>query len=161
MAVSRFRPWPWRRSCRMGPPLGALPKMRMAASWLRSQSIHRIQGCLRHCSAADGELRSDHLGKRRARQSRTSMHAVHSRWKKLLTERAPYKGGKAQRIPPVRLPPLSCPRRFGTATKPLHRIKPPDEAPPEAGVWPITWLLCQAMLYWVEVDVVHVGGIVA
>jgi hypothetical protein len=31
--VSRFRPWPWCRCCRMGPPFGALPTMRMTASW--------------------------------------------------------------------------------------------------------------------------------
>src|SRR5438067_4728217 len=38
--------------------------------------------------------------------------------------------------------PRTALRRLGTPTKPLHRIKPPDEPPPEAGVWPITWLLC-------------------
>jgi transposase len=45
MAVSRPHPWPQCRWYRMGPPLGALPPMRMTASWSGSSSIRRIQGC--------------------------------------------------------------------------------------------------------------------
>ena len=67
--MSRFRPWPWCRCCRMGPPLGALPPMRMTASWppiphgskarrLKAHGIDRIQGCC-GSSAAHGELPSD------------------------------------------------------------------------------------------------------
>ena len=59
--MSRFRPWPWCRSCRMGPPLGASPPMRMSASWYRSAGIGRIQGCHAKHREAQGELPSGRM----------------------------------------------------------------------------------------------------
>ena len=59
--MPRFRPWPCCRSCRMGPPLGASPPMRMSASWYRSAGIGRIQGCHAKHRGAQGELPSGRM----------------------------------------------------------------------------------------------------
>ena len=59
--MSRIHPRPWCRSCRMGPPLGASPPMRMSASWYRSRGIGRIQGCHAKHRGAQGELPSGRM----------------------------------------------------------------------------------------------------
>jgi hypothetical protein len=160
--VSRFRPWPWRRCCRMGPPLGASPPMRMAASWSipsgspNTRLLWKLRGAMAsspqiapakptaassprtRSSAPTGigvARRSDRVKAGAARHraergcgldpacpsrnwlpcgrhpvppARDSGHPLKSDhpMKNLLTWKAPYKGGKAQRIPP------SC-RLFG------------------------------------------------
>jgi hypothetical protein len=57
--VSRLRTWPSRRDQEWTRRPGALPPMRMTASWSRSARIDRIQVC-GAIDRASGELPSDH-----------------------------------------------------------------------------------------------------
>ncbi len=98
VTVSRFRPWPWCRSCRMGPSFGALPPMRMTASGSGSRRdppntrLRRGNRALLAGSPPIVPRFDDRLRHRDARQMPLDSESP---------IQAPYKGGKAQRIPPI------------------------------------------------------------
>ena len=61
--MSRTHPWPQRRSVEWARRFGALPSMRMAASWSGPPLDHRIQGCCGSPAARwRAPLRSDRPG---------------------------------------------------------------------------------------------------
>ena len=147
--MSRAHPRPLCRFCRMGPPFGASPSMRMTASWSPTpKGSYRIQGCCGTLgSAAAGELPSDPIGSddpdgtARPKQDRAVLAAVKAASRRLRRwPAASLDDGCARRDPkpwsgrrngPV-VEPRNCPTRQGTK-KNLTTEKPLDLESPIQG----------------------------